>query len=154
MGRRLAWATALSIVVVLIAPVVVSACILSTLLRSFPCPFHPALFSNLAVISAPQTSTVYSIFGTTTQLYSLCMRHGLIPREGLASQRQARAYFDPLEVTVAICSLKHSCSSMMMPKNLCDATGLTVFPAITIGICLVGIVFHGLSGAFCLRLDA
>ena len=153
-GRRLAWATAVSVVVVLIAPVVVSMCILSTLSRSFPCPFHPALFPNLAVISAPQTSTAYSISGTTTQLYSLRMRRGLIPREGLASRRQARVYFDPLEAAAAICSLNHSCLSMMTPKNLCDATGLTVFPAITIGIHLVGTIFRGLSGAFCLRLDA
>ena len=43
---------------------------------------------------------------------------------------------------------------MMTPKNLCDAMGLMVFPAITIGIRLVEIIFCGLSGAFCLHLDA
>ena len=76
--------TAVSIVVVLIAPVVVCMCILSTL--SILCPFHPALLPDLAIITAPQIYTAYSIFGTTTQLYSLHMRHDLIPREGLTNQ--------------------------------------------------------------------
>ena len=139
-GRRLAWATAASVVVVFMAPVVVSTCILRTLLSGFPCPFCPALLPSLVVISAPQTSTAYNILGTTTQVYSLHMRCGLMPKEGLASWQQARVYFEPLEVATAICSLKHSCSSIMMPRNLCEATGVMVWPAIMIGIHLAGII--------------
>ena len=59
MGRVLAWATAVSVAIVLIAPVVVSsACVRRSI---FPYPFHLALFSVLwvAVISP----NVYCVWG-------------------------------------------------------------------------------------------
>ena len=79
MGRRLAWATALSIVVVLIAPVVVSACILSTLLRSsllilgVCAPLIVLLDAFLVIASAVSFMVDQVICGFYITLFFLCL---------------------------------------------------------------------------------
>ena len=150
----LAWATATSVDVVDIAPVVVSACIWRTLSNIFPRPLLPALSPILAIISAPQTSTAYNILGTTTLVNSWRMWLSRMPVDGLAKRRQAAAYLVPLAAAAASCSLKRSCSSMITPRNLCEALGGMTLPETVIGIRLMGTVFRGLLGSFRLRREA
>ena len=118
MGVRLACATTTSMAVVLMAPDGVSACVHRTLSKTFPWPFLPALFPRSATILAPHTLTPYSILGITTLLNKRRVYLFLIPRDGLARRRQARAYFVPFATALASCSLNQSSSSMMMPRNL------------------------------------
>ena len=67
----------------------------------------------------------------------------LMPRDGLARQWQARAYFVPFATVLASCSLKQSSSLTMIPKNLCDLTGLVTWPVMVMGTCFFGTVFLG-----------
>ena len=92
MGVRLACATAASVVVVLMAPVVVIVWVHKTLSRTFPRPFLPALLPRVAVIFAPQTLTLYNILGITMLLNRRRVNLFLIPRDGLVRQRQVRVY--------------------------------------------------------------
>ena len=84
MGVRLACATAVSVAVILMAPVVVIVWVCKTLSRTFPRPFLPALLSRVAIIFAPQMSTPYNILGITTLLNRRQVNLFLIPRDGLA----------------------------------------------------------------------
>jgi len=146
----LAWATATSVDVVDIAPVVVSACMRRTLSSILPRPLLPALSPILATISAPHTSAAYNIFGTTTLVNSWRMWLSRMPVDGLAKRRHAAAYRVPLAAAAASCSLKRSCSSMITPRNLCEVLGGITRPEIVIGDQLMGTVFCGLLGSFCL----
>ena len=137
------------------APNNVIACVHRTLSRIFPWPFLPALFPRSATILAPHMSIPYSILGITTVLLNRRrVNLFLMPRDGLARRRQARAYFVPLATALASCSLKRSSSSMMIPKNLCDLTGLVVRPAMVMGMHFFGMVFLGFAVLFSLLQEA
>ena len=153
-GVRLACATAASVAVVLMAPDNVIACVHRTLSRIFPWPFLPALFPRSATILAPHMSIPYSILGITTLLNRRQVNLFLMPRDGLAGRQQVRAYFVPLATALASCSLKQSSSSMMIPKNLCDLTGLMVRPAMVMGMHFFGTVFLGFAVLFSLLWEA
>ena len=150
MGVRSACATAASVAVVCMAPEAVIVCVLRTLSRTLPCPFLPALFPSSATILAPQMSTPYSILGITMLLNRRQLNLFLTPREGLARQRQVRAYFVPLATALASCSLKHSSSSIIIPRNLCDLTGLVMRPSIVIGTRFTGADLRELALGFSL----
>ena len=73
------------------------------------------------------------------------MYNSLIPRDGLARHQQVSAYFVPLAAVAASCSLNLSCLSILMPRNLCEGTGLISLPAIQMRTLLIGFVFLGLA---------
>jgi len=150
MGVRSACATAASVAVVRIAPEAVIVCVLKTLLTTRPCPFLPALFPNSATILIPQMSMPYSILGMMMLFNKRRLNLLLTPREGVVRQQQVRAYFVPLATALANCSLKWSSLSIIMPKNLCDLTGLVTWPSIVIGTCFTGEVFWELARFSCL----
>ena len=65
-----------------------------------------------------------------------------------------RAYFVPLATALASCSLKQSSSLMIIPRNLCDLTGLVVQPAMVMGMRFFGTVFLGFTVLFSLLWEA
>ena len=136
------------------APDDVIACVCRTLSRIFPWPFLPALFPRSATILAPHMLIPYSILGITTLLNRRRVNLFLMPRDGLVRRRQARVYFVPLATALASCSLKWSSSLMMIPKNLCDLTGLVVQPVMVMGMGFFGMVFLGFAVLFSLLQEA
>ncbi len=132
-GNKLAWTSAASVAVILMAPVIANAacfCVPAsfTVGPRFRCWGLPS-FDILAPQFGRKTSAAYRKLGTAALMYSRrarCAGMPLVPRHILL---RAIDHLVPLAMACAACSLNRSSLSIMTPRYLVVRCGWMVRPS-------------------------